>query len=193
MIQHALDIITKQYCKLSDEAIVDLKANLSLLEVLKGTQLVKEGQYSDDLYFIVKGATRAYYLKDGKDITDWFAFENDFICAIKSYFLFIPSPHFVEVIEDSVLVVFKRDKMQKLCDNHHDIERLARIGTTKTMLQLQHRVVSLQFETAHQRYQNILEIYPQIELRASLGQISSFLGITQETLSRIRANYRKRI
>ena len=81
-----------------------------------------------------------------------------------------------------------REDMMMLCDKHHDFERLGRISTTKTMLQLQQRVVSLQFESSQQRYLNLISIYPHIELRVPLGDIASYLGITQETLSRIRAS-----
>ena len=84
-------------------------------------------------------------------------------------------------------MVVGRADMQALCDRHHDIERLGRLSTTKTMLQLQRRVVSLQFETAHQRFDNLLKVYPQITQRVPLHHIASFLGITPETLSRVRA------
>jgi CRP-like cAMP-binding protein len=91
-------------------------------------------------------------------------------------------------LEDSTLLVVAREDMMMLCDKYHDFERLGRISTTKTMLQLQQRLVSLQFETSQQRYLNLISIYPHIELRVPLGDIASYLGITQETLSRIRAS-----
>ena len=74
-----------------------------------------------------------------------------------------------------------------LCDKHHDFERVGRLSTTKTLIQLQQRIVSLQFKSSKERYDSLLEKYPQIELRAPLGDIASYLGITQETLSRIRS------
>lgn len=179
--------IINQYSVISDETFLELEKHFQILTLPKGHQLVKEGQYSDKLFLILKGSAKAFYLKDGKTITDWFAFENDFICAINSYFLFIPSPHYIELLEESTLLLLHRDNMLKLCDQFHEIERLARISITKTMLQIQQRIVALQFETASQRYQNLTSIYPDIELRVPLGDIASFLGITQETLSRIRA------
>lgn len=192
MLTKAINIISTQFCPLSAESVADLTNYAELLNFKKGHQLIHEGQYSDELFFIIEGSAKAYYVKDGKIITDWFAFENEFICAINSFFLFIPSPHYIELLEDSTLILIRRADMMTLCNKHHDIERLGRLSATKTMLQLQQRVVSLQFETAQQRYLNLLSQYPHIEQRASLGEIASFLGITQETLSRIRAA-RKRI
>ncbi len=187
MLDQVLKIITQNYAPLSEETIADFKRYAKILEVKKGTVLVKEGEYSDHLYFVVKGGVRAYYLKEGKSITDWFAFENDFISSIISFFLGVPSQHYIEVLEDNTtLMVLQLKDIEMLCDKYHDFERLGRLSTTKTMVQLQQRIVSLQFKSSKDRYNSLLEKYPQIELRAPLGDIASYLGITQETLSRIR-------
>jgi CRP-like cAMP-binding protein len=188
MLKETIQIITQTFSPLSEECVAEFEQYAQIQSYSKGHQLVKEGQYADKMYFILNGCARAYYLKDGKNITDWFAFEHEFICAINSFFLFIPCPHYIELLEDSTLLVIAREDMIMLCDKYHDFERLGRISTTKTMLQLQQRVVALQFETAQQRYLNLISLYPHIELRVPLGDIASFLGITQETLSRIRAS-----
>lgn len=187
MLLSPIERLIQSYCPLSPASVADIQAVWTEREYEKGHVLVREGQYSDQLFFVLEGCARAHYLKGGKDITDWFAFENDFICAIVGYFLDVPSPHYIELLEPSRLMVVGRADMQALCDRHHDIERLGRLSTTKTMLQLQRRVVSLQFETAHQRFDNLLQVYPQITQRVPLHHIASFLGITPETLSRVRA------
>ncbi|WP_073232982.1 Crp/Fnr family transcriptional regulator [Pedobacter caeni] len=182
----ALDLIGKRYVKLKADSRQALK-ECSRIEVFeKNTILVKADQYSKALMFIITGALRAYYLKDGKDISDWFAFETDFICEINSFFLEKPSDHYFETLEKSTIMIIPKESIMKLCDQHHDIERLARYSTTKTMIGLQRRLVSLQFETALQKYNNLLAVYPHITQRVSLSHIASFLGITLETLSRIR-------
>ena len=98
-----------------------------------------------------------------------------------------PSEHYIELTENSVLLEFKREKLNRLSKKHHDFERFSRIITTRIMLQLQQRVVYLQFATAKERYEFLLKQFPEIELSISLGDIASYIGITQETLSRIRA------
>lgn len=186
MLDQILKSITEQYCPLSGETLADVTSRCDLLEAKKGELLVREGQYSDKLYYVVKGGVRAYYLKDGKTISDWFSFENDFISSIISFFLDVPSQHYIELMEDSTLLVFKRDDIDFLCEKHHDFERLGRLSVTKTMLQLQQRVVAIQFKSSKERYESLLQRFPNIELRVPLGDIASYLGITQETLSRIR-------
>ena len=186
MMDEILETIVAQYGPLSLEAKVDVKKIGQIREVRKGEILVREGDYSYELYYVAKGGARAYYLKDGKTITDWFAFENDFISSIVSFFLGVPSQHYIEVLEDTTFMVLQLQDIEMLCDKYHDFERLGRLSTTKTMIQLQQRIVSLQFKSSKERYDSLLEKYPQIELRAPLGDIASYLGITQETLSRIR-------
>lgn len=178
--------IIAEFGTLSHETINDIKKVAKIRDVHKDDILVREGEYSYELYFIAKGGARAYYLKNGRNITDWFAFENDFISSIVSFFLSVPSQHYIEVLEDSTLMVLQLKDIEELCDKYHDFERLARMSITKTMLQLQQRIVNLQFKTSKERYDGLLEKFPQIELRAPLGHIASYLGITQETLSRIR-------
>ena len=145
-----ISIINEEYAPLNDACKLELSANSKILTLKKGEILVKEGQYADKAYFIVSGSARAFYLNDGKDITDWFAFENDFICAINSFFQNIASPHFIEVLEETILLVISRDNIMKLSDKYHGFERLMNRISTQTMLKLQARIVSMQFQSAEQ-------------------------------------------
>ncbi|WP_299060527.1 Crp/Fnr family transcriptional regulator [uncultured Polaribacter sp.] len=190
--EEIINCISETYSKLSFECQQKLSNNSKLLVLPKGEILVREGQYSDKTFFIFNGCARAYYLKDGKDISDWFAFDNDFISSINSFFLKIPSPHFIELLEDSVILEISRIDVEKLSDEHNDFERLSKIVVTKTMLQQQERISSMQFHSAEQKYDNILSIRPDITQRIPLTHIASYIGITLETLSRIR-NFKNRI
>jgi len=186
-ISQIIELMSDLYSPLSEACKADFASIARLCFFEKPTILVKEGQFADKTYFIVTGCMRAFYLKDGKDITDWFAFENDFISSINSFFLDIPSPHYIEVLEPSTILEFSREHVTILADKYHDFERLASRALTKTLLRLQQRVVSIQFETAQQRYENLLAIKPDITQRVPLTHIASYLGITLETLSRIRS------
>lgn len=182
----AISSISREYCPLPEACVKELLNFSKLLQRKKADQLVKEGQLSDTCYFIIKGSARAYYLKDGKDISDYFAFENDFISSINSFFLNIPSPHYIELLEDSVLLETCREDIIYLCNKYHAFEKLNGIVVTKTMLQLSQRIMASQFESAAKKYDNLINIRPDITQRVPLGHIASYLGITLETLSRIR-------
>ena len=184
--EEVINIISETYSTLTDECQQEFSNSSKISILQKGTTLVKEGQYSDKTFFIIEGCARAYYLKDGKDISDWFAFENDFISSINSFFQDIPSPHYIELLEDSILLEISRKDVELLSAKYHEFERLSKIIIIKTMLQLQERISSMQFHSAEQKYENLLSIRPNIVQRIALTHIASYIGITLETLSRIR-------
>ena len=182
----ACKAISESYSILSVECMADLESSSELLTFEENCMLVKEGQYCDYAFYIIKGSARAYYLKDGKDISDWFAFENDFITPINTFFQNVPSPHFIELLEPSTLLQISKRNFTILSDKYHDFERFGRVVVTNTMLRLQQRITAILFETAQQKYENVLKIWPHITQRVALSHIASYLGITLETLSRIR-------
>lgn len=178
--------ISKTYSELSLECQQELREYATILSFKKGTTLVRADQYSDKTYYIIKGGARAYYLKDGKDISDWFAFENEFISSIVSFFSDKPSPHYIDLLEDSILIELSKNNIKTLSDKYHDFERLIRVIVTKTMLSQQEKIAAMQFYNAEQKYKNLLAIRADITQRVPLTHIASYLGITLETLSRIR-------
>lgn len=178
--------IGKIYAPLSIECQNELIANSKISNYKKGEIVVREGQFSKKAYLIVKGCSRAYYLKDGKDISDWFTFENEIMASIISFFSEEPSPHYVEFIEDSIVLEFSKDTVDSLSSKYHDFERFISKVVTQTMLGLCERLHTIQFAKADERYKHLLSIYPNITNRIPLTHIASYLGITLETLSRIR-------
>jgi CRP-like cAMP-binding protein len=185
-IATVIETISKNYSLLTDDCKSDLKKSCTLLSLDKLSLIEKEGQLATKMYFIVSGCLRAFYTKDGKDITDWFAFEGDFVSSINSFFQDIPSKHNIELLESTTLMEISKETIFALTNTHHCFERLGRIAVTKTMLQLQERIVSIQFETAQQKYESLINIRPDITQRVPLTHIASYLGVTLETLSRIR-------
>lgn len=122
----------------------------------RGDVVVSEGQFSKKAYLIVEGCSRAYYLKDGKDISDWFTFENEFMAPIVSFFSDKPSPHYVEFIEDSTVLEFSKDSIDKLTSKHHDFERFISRVVTETMLGLCERLYTIQFNKADEMYTQLI-------------------------------------
>ena len=186
-LEKIVNKIGEIYSPLSIKCQKDFISNLEMVTFNKGEVVVREGQYSEKAYLIIKGCARAYYLKDGKDISDWFTFENQFIASIVSFFGNVPSPHYIEFVEDSIVLKFSKNTVDILSKKHHDFERLIREVVTETMLGLCERLHTIQFTKADERYRLLINIYPDITQRITLTHIASYLGITLETLSRIRS------
>lgn len=188
MLDNIFEKIAKEYCEISPEAISEWSEKIRIVTYNKKHVLVKEGTYSHKFYYIIKGALKAYYISDGKKITDWFALENDFIPSTTNHNAGRPTQHTIELLEDSILIELNHDDLEHLCKKHHDFEHLYRLTLSKVIYRLRERIASLQFRTVRQRYDSLIHLHPKIESRVPLGDIASFLGITQETLSRIRAS-----
>lgn len=150
--------------------------------------LLKENTVSDYIYFIEKGVARIYYYKNGKEITEWIAMDGQFFLSITSFFQRTPSYLIIQTIEPAEVYGIHHDDFMKLADKYHDVERLLRKMVTGSLILSQIRMDSIQFESAHQRYERLLQSTPQIVQRVPLTYIASFLGITLETLSRIRSH-----
>ncbi|MBW1298982.1 Crp/Fnr family transcriptional regulator [Aquimarina litoralis] len=171
---------------LSKENEQILLSALERVECPAKTNLQKVGKVCDAIYFVEKGIARTYYYKNGKDITYWIVTENDFVGAMASFFLREPSNKLVETIEPCILWKFEYEKLEALFAVNHEIERIARLFSNYGIGLLEKRADSLHFNSAKERYHILVEQQPDILRRVPLGMIASFLGITQETLSRIR-------
>lgn len=183
--------ITKHYYPLSEECWHEFLAVSTQKEYSANELVIEEGKTAQKAYFIIEGSMRAFYNKDGREITDWFAFENEFISGINSYFQNTPSPHSIQSLETSLCIEIHKEMAEKLMLKYPDFLLLTNRVLEHTILKLQRRMFSLQFASAYQRYNDLLEQSPKIGQRVALKHIASYLGITLETLSRIRnPNYR---
>jgi len=177
----------RQISPFGQESSNDFLSKCKSFSFSKGEYLVKSGQVSQYLYFVKSGIAKVYYLKDGKEIIDWISDEGNLLTSVSSFLTHTPSLHNVKLIEDSELIGISYTDLEGLFSKHHELERLGRQLTIMALVQLQNRINSMQFETAKKRYENFLEHYPNCINRISLGDLASFLGMTQVTLSRVRA------
>jgi CRP-like cAMP-binding protein len=175
------------FSPLGAEAQNALNSCFEKITLSKNTYLLNEGQVCRKLYFLEKGALRGFYNVDGKEITHWFGFENDFVTSFHSFITKEPSVENIQLIEGSILWSISKETLTGLFDSYHEIERLMRIAYEKYYIRLEERFVNAQFKTATERYEDLLEQTPHILERVPLGYIASYLGISQETLSRIRS------
>lgn len=153
----------------------------------KDHYILREHTVSDYIYFIQKGVARIYYYKNDKEVTEWIAMDEQFFLSITSFFQRTPSYLIIQTIEPSEAFGIHHNDFMALADQYHDVERLLRKMVTASLILSQVRMDSIQFETAQQRYDRLLKNSPQIIQRVAVSYVASFLGVTPETLSRIRA------
>ncbi|MFZ4769697.1 MAG: Crp/Fnr family transcriptional regulator [Ferruginibacter sp.] len=160
---------------------------IQIKEFSKKEIILSEGQVSNYIYFIEKGFIRSYCIKEGKEITAWFMADNDFIISVNSFFKRAKSYEFIETIEDSIVHFVHYDELEKLYKEFLEFNVVGRILTTHYYVLSEERLYNMRKQTAEERYYFLIEKHPQVFQRAPLSQIASYLGMSFETLSRVRA------
>ena len=148
-----------------------------------------EGKTCRHLHFLQQGSLRGFYNLDGKEITHWFAFEGDFVTSFHSYITQQAAVENIQALEDSSLYRISKTSLNALMKEYHEIETLVRIVYEKYYIRLEERFVNAHFKTAAERYGDLLQQSPHILEKAPLGYIASYLGISPETLSRVRSRH----
>ncbi len=172
---------------LTESLAQSLEDLFQYVELPRGEQLMTEGSYSKKVYYIEEGLMRLYYLKDGKDITHQFFAEKAFYLSIENVFLQKSFPYRLELLENSRLQVADFSRLEGHIESNPLLQRFVIYLMTSVIKLLSDHLYSIQFQSAQDRYKSLLENRPEILLRAPLGHIASYLGITQQTLSVIRS------
>lgn len=175
-----------RYHHIEQNAREELGKHIQQQVVSKDDFLLREGAVCRKLYFLESGAVRGYHYKDGREVTNWFGFESDLVTSFRSFIDQQPGHEYIHTIEDSRFWSVSREKLYSLYDKFPSVERLGRKTCEQYYIRLEDRYVNAHFKSASDRYQDLITLYPHILQRVPLGQIASFLGISQETLSRIR-------
>jgi CRP-like cAMP-binding protein len=180
-----LDFIAKYISLTEDEKNAILSLDL-FRSVKKGTTLLKEGQKSQNSYFVLKGCIRIYYIIDGEEKTTAFYTEMDALtphCVINK----APSEYFISCVEDSILTVSNSDMEVEINSKFPKFETMCRILSEELLAK--QRIDFDEFKTSspEQRYLNLLQKRPDLVQRVPQHQLASYLGIKPQSLSRLRA------
>jgi len=178
------DFISK-YVELTEDeknAIVSLDIFRS---VKKGTILLKEGQKSQDNYFVLKGCIRKYYIIDGEEKTTAFYTEMEGLtphCAIDN----APSEYFISCVDDTILIVANTDMGVELNTKFPKFQLMCGVLSEELLAKQQINFDEFKTSSPEQRYLNLLQNRPDLIQRVPLHQLASYLGMKPESLSRIR-------
>ncbi|WP_026956624.1 Crp/Fnr family transcriptional regulator [Algoriphagus vanfongensis] len=171
----------------SEAARLDFISRMEEIHAEKGFKLMELGQVSNYLYFISEGSARSFYFRENREITVSFSLEGEFVTAMHSFITRSPSYETIETLEKSLLYRISYESLQECFASYHDMERAYRIILEKYYIALEEQVIFAKFKSAKDRYLELMEKKPKVIQKASVGQIASFLDMTIETLSRIRA------
>lgn len=177
------------FLRLNDASRAALKGICSELRAKKNDILQPFGHTCKTIYFLKSGIARIYYYKDGTDITEHFAFEGDLLARLDSLFTGKPTQKAIEILEDADIIAINASELFKLYDVFPQIERLFRLIFEAAYVETVQRIESIQFNSAEERYKALLQ-ETRIIQKIPLKHIASYLGITQVSLSRIRAAIR---
>lgn len=156
-------------------------------EVEKGEILLHEGQISHHIVLVGKGMLRQFYYKNGKDVTEHFSYEGCIVICIESTLKQVPTRLMIEALEPSVVYLLPYNKLLALTEVSWEINMFYRKILEYSLIVSQVKADSWRFETARERYNQLMSTQPEVIKRAPLLHIASYLLMTPETLSRVRA------
>lgn len=164
-----------------------LKKHITEISHPKYFCLMEAGKIVPYIYFIRKGIVRAYASTADNDITFWFGSEGETALSMKSYVEDKPGYESIELLEDCDLYVLETESLKKLFNEDIHIANWGRKFAERELVKTEELIISRQFKTSLERYKDLITYKSDLLKRVQLGHIASYLGITQVSLSRIRA------
>jgi CRP-like cAMP-binding protein len=168
---------------LSQRIMEALKPFLYVKTVKKQETLLMEGDVCKNIYFVQSGAVKQYYLSDGKEFIQNFFFEGNMASAFDSFFTQTTAESYLEAIEGTELMVLSFHNFQAICSAKPEFSTQLNICMSRMN---SNRVNLLLMSDGMMRYKKFLENEPQVSQRVPQYMVASYLGMTPETLSRIR-------
>jgi len=195
-----LEIAAKEVIKNKFNAVTNIEKDamaaflnlLSLQTFKKNKLIISENNKVDDLYFIYKGIIRIYFYKNNNIIIERFEKEGGFFGGDYDHLSKYPQVHNYESLEDLIVLKIKHIELQNLCNRYHSIERLYRMMLEAFHYAYVDKLYALKASTSEERYRDFETEYGDIINRISLRNVASYLGMTSETISRIRGKQNKK-
>lgn len=185
------DFISKYISLTEDEKNAITSLNI-FRAMKKGATLLKEGQKSNEAYFVIKGCIRKYYITDGEEITTAFYTEMEGLtphCVINK----APSDYFISCVEDSIVTVTNSDMEAEVNSKFPKFDIMCRKLGEELLAKQQIDFDNFKTSSPEQRYLNLLQNRPDLIQRVPQHQLASYLGIKPQSLSRLRARIIKKI
>ena len=180
--------LSRRYSTMTHDELDILESILVPMKFAKGDMILKEGEVCRCIYFIDKGLVRQFYIKHGKEVTEHLGDDHSVFMCIESLFKEVPTQLQVEALEPCIIYALPKDRLERMALHNVNIQILYRKILEESLILSQVHADLVRFETAQDRYRRMCKLYPQVVLRAPLLFIASYLQMTPETLSRVRAS-----
>lgn len=176
----AFNILTNNEIDLFEKKAIHKK-------IKKGDFFIKEGQTSKEIGFVISGLFRSFYHSSlEEEVTYCFTFSNTFVSAYSSFLSQEKTAENIEALTDVELLIISREEILKLEESSNNWLKLFKLIAEQEYIKMEKRIFLLQKETAEQRYRDLLTNEHKLLQLIPLNYLSSYLGITQRHLSRIR-------
>lgn len=180
--------LSRRYSTMTHDELDILESILVPMKFAKGDMILKEGEVCRCIYFIDKGLVRQFYIKHGKEVTEHLGDDHSVFMCIESLFKEVPTQLQVEALEPCMIYALPKDRLKRVALHNVNIQILYIKILEESLILSQVHADLVRFETAQDRYRRMCKLYPQVVLRAPLLFIASYLQMTPETLSRVRAS-----
>lgn len=179
--------LARKYSTMTHDELDLLESILIPMKFRKGETILKSGDVCRNIYYIDEGLIRQYYYKYDKEVTEHLGEDHTIFMCIESLFKEEPSKIEVEALEATVLFALPKVDLERVALHNVNIQLLYRKILEESLIISQVHADLVRFETAQNRYKRMCKLMPQVVLRAPLVYIASYLQMTPETLSRVRA------
>ena len=180
--------LARKYSTMTHEELDTLESILVPMKFAKGEMILKEGEVCENIYYIEHGLVRQFYFKNGKQITEHLGEDRTVFMCIESLFREEATKLQVEAIEPTTVYALPKLRLEQVALHNVNIQILYRKILEESLIISQVHADLVRFETAQDRYKKMCKLSPQVILRAPLVYIASYLQMTPETLSRVRAD-----
>lgn len=180
--------LARRYSTMTHDELDILESILVSQKYAKGEMILKEGEICRQFLYIDKGLVRQFYFKHGKEVTEHLGQEHTIVMCIESLFKEEPTKLQVEALEATTVYALPKADLERVAMHNVNIQILYRKILEESLIVSQIHADLVRFETAQDRYKKLCKLCPQVVLRAPLVYIASYLQMTPETLSRVRAS-----
>lgn len=176
----------RRYVELSKQDVEAISDAYQIRTYKKGDYFIKQGDRIDEIAFVVEGVMRVYRESKGKEITLFLRDENSFVTSITGYSGHHLSPYSVQALEDATLLVMSSEQRQALFEQSVAYQRFSMMVLERTVQDMEVRIDSQIADNAARRYLKLLQDHPSLIQRVPQYHLASYLGVTPESLSRLR-------